>query len=60
LLELTHRQINGIPTEKTEKKTVYNWPVRMLKKFQVYIDPAIDNGRFGQAEINVNPSMDDL
>jgi hypothetical protein len=60
LLELNYKQINGISTEKVVKKTAYNWPVRVFKKLQAYIDPAIDNEQFGRTEIDVNPSMNDL
>ncbi len=36
---------------KTEK-SIFSWPIRMLKKLDAYLDPGIDDGSFGTTDIN--------
>ncbi len=65
IVRATHKsvaQISGEPTVEVAEKESYNRPViKHLRKFFMYIDPALDNGSFwNNHNINTTTRYDDL
>jgi hypothetical protein len=52
---ITKNRVNAQPQIKPETNP-NDWPVRMLKRFHSYFDPAIDNGKFGKNDEQYSPS----
>lgn len=57
MVNLQHHQANGKAVEKEESvsRKLLLWPVRMFKKAHSYIDPAVDDGSFGNTKIDFQP-----
>lgn len=62
LINLQYAQING--TRPTYKGTDPSWysdkKVQVIRKVFMYIDPALDDGKFMQNNIDYTPRWDDL
>ncbi len=62
IVELNKGATNGekivLPVDRKydNKPIVYKW----IDKFFIYMDPALDNGKFMREDIKFHPSLDDL
>lgn len=63
IINLQHAQINGTKSQydpNTPHKYENNKAVKFVKDLFIYIDPAIDNGKFGKDNIDYSTRYDDM